>query len=214
MKKLLLFFLLFFWIITNSYADSFHFDLSSEWNLKWNEVYKIWTLTINDKSNINFDYQCWDNDQNWEIRIYLSWTTFFWDCHDTKNNDYVNESWYWKNVEPWTYDLYWEDTQNKNWNWWFWTLDFTSRRILSDEPGWTGWISQTFIDLDLSSYEYKPSLISANTFTWETVMIDYTTEFSNINKNLYEIKIILMIIGLFSMMWIFYTIMNDLLWKS
>ncbi len=215
MKKIFLFILtfLFFWI-SQTFADSWSFDLTSEWNLAWNETYKIWTLIISDKSNLYFDYECWDNDLNWEIRIYLSWTTFYRDCHETLNNDYVSESWYWKNVEPWTYELYWINTQSKNWNWWFGKLNFTSRRIATDEPGWTGWISQTFIDLDLTSFDYKPQLISANVMTGEVVMIDYSIPLSNMNKNLYEIKILVMIIGLFHLMWIFYTYKNDLLWKS
>lgn len=214
-KKLILFLFLFFLSICNVYADgSFSIDMTSDWDLKGNTTYKIWDITFSWASDIDLTVSCWDNDYNSEIRLYLEWTDYFIDCKKSWSNWYITQTWTFKNVPAWSYSIYWTNNMDPNWNWWFWLITWMIKEVVYTWIWWTGSISQSFLDLDLSSFNYEPEVLLIPDPDWATPMINYSKQFENTNKILYEIKILLMVLWLFHLFWIFYTIINDLLWKK
>ena len=69
-------------------------------------------------------------------------------------------------------------------------------------------LSQTFNDLNLTSFNYEEKYYTGS---W---IINYSKQFNDWLKMIYEIKIIFMVFVFFFLFWIFYTFLNDLLWKN
>ena len=76
-------------------------------------------------------------------------------------------------------------------------------------------VSETFVDLDYSNYNYTLSYTWITTGSWIIENYpDYTKEFSDTNKLLFQIELLLFIIWFFVLLFIFYFFITDLLWKK
>ena len=212
LKKILLL-LIWLFIFNSSYADnSYYFDLTSEGNLSPSEWYYIWTIEVLEFWDINYNFECYHNSLNGEIRFFLSWSTYISDCNET-SYWYTNNIWQWSNIFPGSYDLYVANNLNPNYIWWAGEIYIDIKDKSMSYMWWTWAISQTFIDLDLSDFDYQSKIVTIPSFSGATHLVDNSIPFSNIAKILYEIKIILMINWLFLLIFVIYSIINDLLWK-
>lgn len=74
--------------------------------------------------------------------------------------------------------------------------------------------NETFIELDYSIYDYDLQINEYSSWSLSLISPDYTKELWDISKLLFQIKILLLIIWFFSLLFVFYTLINDLLWKK
>lgn len=76
-------------------------------------------------------------------------------------------------------------------------------------PTFAGY-SNLFKDIDLRVYDVAP--VEVQVWTW--TLYDYSPYLIDINKNLFEIKFLLLFIFIFIWFMITYILFNDLLWKK
>lgn len=90
---------------------------------------------------------------------------------------------------------------------WDTSQTFTGELIVSDV--------QTFIDLDLQKFDYQLTLTWVTTSSWVIEYFpDYSKQFSDTNKLLFQIEVLLLIIWFFILLFVFTSIINDLIWKK
>jgi len=73
----------------------------------------------------------------------------------------------------------------------------------------TGSLVNSFVEIDFSSLTYEDEFISNGSWTF----ISYTKQLQDQNRILYQILYLLTAYVFFMFIWIFYSFINDLLWK-
>lgn len=71
-----------------------------------------------------------------------------------------------------------------------------------------------FKDLDYSKISIENEPVSLQQYAWYNNVFDYTKQLNMQNVLLYNILILLFILWIFQIVWVFYPIINDFLWKN
>ncbi len=80
---------------------------------------------------------------------------------------------------------------------------------MPDPDFWTWSLINSFVEIDFSEITYDNTVVT----TWTGETISYTSIFQDTNRLLYQILYVLTTLTFFMSIWIFYTFINDLLWK-
>lgn len=187
MKRLLIILTLFISTYNFVSADYIQEFIPTYWNV-WDAVGTYPNQYIQDDDNL---YNSSLNDWN---------TTAFWFCasHNATLVSFELET------LSSAHDTYIYNTGVSQWTWYVWT-----QYIVGSVKCLVPSFEQTFSDIDISYFHWYDQVV----FT-ETWSLDYSLQISDWLVILYEIKVLLMMLVFFVLMWIFYTFINDLLWKN
>lgn len=187
MKKIIIFLFLFFWLVTNTFANDFIIDLSK---LNWSTLQDQHTFSQGDSIRFintwtglyysrynNTNILPWYNLNNNDI-IYI----YQYDCYAGDFciviNSWSTYSGQWVNQTSFLSNLTLNNTNTG-------TIETTTWTIYTYSWG----LNNLFRDIDVSTYD-------------------------PVNQNLVEIKIILLVIWFFILLFIFYFFIQDLIWKK
>lgn len=197
LKNLLLFFSIFLLSITSSSAaEVIFYNPVHNWNQLW------WVNWNNITRTELAERFCLEQ---WQSYSYIShvndWISQngLWAIRNFNNTDWQT-TWY-KN--DWYSNIICDDWVNQNTNN---NINWPTNSTFSSS--WS--IAQTFLDIDYTSLTYSDTFIE--TGTWET--ISYTHILQDQTQILYQILYVLTTLTFFMCLWIFYSFINDLLWKK
>jgi len=186
-SKILIFFVLFLWFVPISFWANQSFP-----NPSWSDI----SSTANTNQSIPWDRLLRGNTASatqYCIELWASFTAF--STFDDGSN--ISTVRYRINAGDWVNS--WSDV-------------FIAEIVCNfpDPEEWSGSIVQSFIELDFSELSYEDQFIGNGSGSF----ISYTKILEDQNRILYQILYVLVAHIFFSLIWIFYTFINDLLWKK
>lgn len=198
-KKLTIFLFIFFWFFNLTYAWNQTFSNPTFWDISWfNPPLYEWYNPSNSSRIWVYRYFTWDgtSTQTSQQFCLLQWATFV--SHDITTNYTTQDTTYFYIVT------------SEWWNWDYQSYLYNSITCNFPDVEPEEWhLSSMLQDLDLSSFDNYEQKLYTSTWT-----IDYSKQISDSLKLQYQTNILLMLLCFFMFFWIFYTFLNDLLWKN